>query len=354
MKFTIQTDALAAALRIASVATTSGRSTLPILGNIKIEAKDKQVILSTTNLDIYVIQKVPAEVEKEGATTAPFSILSQLVGRMQSNQIAISLSKKEMEFRCGDLFASLETLEAIEFPPPVERSGEGVKCDSADIITPFETVQHAIGTDASRYILMGVNIAPDGEFIATDGRRLAIYAGIPLTKESATLPDQFVRALLKIQPEGEVEVFVGNGHITVESSKVEITAKLIEGTFPQNAKKLTPKSGKIAFSCGRQPLINALRTCAIYNGPKTVGVVLTGKEKEIEVSHSSRRAIELLLGTELTKQPKLCIKFNEQFLIDALDVLKEDDARIQVTDELSPALIEEGKFKAIIMPLRIG
>lgn len=353
MKFTIQTDALAAALRIASVATMSGRSTLPILGNIKIEAKGEQVILSTTNLDIYVIQKVAAKVEKEGATTAPFSILSQLVGRMQSSGIQIEMVKKEMEFRSGDLFASLETLEAIEFPPPVERSGDGVKCDAADILIPLETVQHAMGTDASRYVLMGVNIAPDGAFIATDGRRLAIYAGIPLTKESATLPDQFIRAILKIQPEGEIQVFVGNGHVIVESDKVEITAKLIEGTFPPNAKKLTPKSGKIAFSCGRQTLINSLRTCAIYNAPKTVGIVLTGKDKEIEVSHSSRRAIELILGTELSNQPKLCIKFNEQFLIDALEVLKEDNARIQVTDELSPALIEEGKFKAIIMPLRI-
>lgn len=351
MKFTIQTDALAAALRIASVATMSGRSTLPILGNIKIEAKGEQVILSTTNLDIYVIQKVAAKVEKEGATTAPFSILSQLVGRMQSSKIDITDARGELQFKSGEVTAALETLEASEFPEPVPPSGDGVDCDATDILRPFGLVAHAIGTDSSRYQLMGVCVKPSGEFAATDGRRVALFQGKQISNEEAIMPDIFVRSILKIGPTGEVKVFVGNGHVTLISQDIEITAKLIEAALPGYANAI-PKRSKLAFSCGRKALINALQTCAIFAHAKTPGLNLTGIGKEIEVSQPGK-ASAMVMGTELAGQPEITIKLNEAFLIAALDVLEDENTRIQVTDGASPVVIEEGKFKEVIMPMRI-
>lgn len=349
MKLKIKTDALASALRIASVGIMGGRSTLPILGNIKIEAVGKQIVLSTTNLDIYVIQKIDAEVEKEGATTAPFSILSQLVGRMQSSGIEIAAEKGEMSFKSGEVLAALETLDAAEFPPPVPLKGEGVDCEASDILKPFSMLAHAMSDETSRYALMGVNIAPKGEFVASDGRRVAVFTGKELTTESVIVPDMFVRALLKIGPTGAIKVFVGNGHISITSEAVEITSKLIEAVFPNWSANL-PKRSKKALSCGRKPLIHALQTCSIFSHVKTPGLNLTGIGKEVEVSQPGK-ASEKVMGTELAGQPEITIKLNEKFLIDTLEVLEEENVRIQITDATSPVMIEEGKFKAVIMPM---
>lgn len=351
MKFTIETDALASALRIASVAVMGARSTLPILGNIKIEATGEQITLSTTNLDIYVIQKLAAKVEKEGATTAPFSILSALVGRMQASKIAIALTKDGLVFKSGDFTAALETLDASEFPAPVPTTGNGVECEATDILKPFGMLAHAMTTQESRYVLMGINIAPKGEFVASDGRRIAVYAGKELTEQSVIVPDVFVRALLKIEPSGSVKVFIENGHITLAFEEIRMTSKLIKGNYP-NWRVNVPKKTDKALSCGRKQLIHALQTCSIFCHAKTPGLNLSGKGKEIEVSQPGK-ASERILGTELEGQPEITIRFNEAFLIAVLDVLDGENVRIQVSDGSAPAIIEEGNFKEIIAPMLI-
>lgn len=122
MKFTIETSALLAGLRVASVAT-SGRDTLPILGNVKLDASENHLTISATNLDIYVQQKIPARVSKEGATTVPFDLFSRLVNRIESTQIAIEQKGNVIDFKAGDVRATIETLPAAEFPEPLKQEG---------------------------------------------------------------------------------------------------------------------------------------------------------------------------------------------------------------------------------------
>lgn len=353
MKFEIETKALEAALRIASTATMTARSTLPILGNILIEAKEGQLILSTTNLDIHVRQKLSAKITQEGATTAAFSILSQLVSRMQSSSVSIEQQKDSIQFKCGEVVAELETLDAGEFPGQLERSGIGIECEAEDITKPFTMISHAISQDASRYALMGINVNARGEFTATDGRRIALFSGVTISEESVIIPDVFIRAMMKIDPKGLCEVFIGNGAITLVSQDIEICSKLIEATFPDGARRVMAdfKSDK-ALSCGRKPLIHALQTCSIFSPSKNPGLYIAGKGKEIEVSQPGKAQVSVL-GTELSGQPKICLKLNEQFLIQALEVLAGDDVRLRITDGTSPVMIEEGKFKEIIMPMRV-
>lgn len=353
MKFTIQTDALAKALRIASVATMSGRSTLPILGNIKIEAKGEQIILSTTNLDIYVTQKVDAKVKEEGATTAPFSILSQLAGKMEAKQILITEQKGVLEFKCDDDLAEIETLPAEDFPGPLARSGEEIECNATDITIPFQKVFHAISTEATRYVMQGINLSPEGEFTATDGRRIAMFLGIKLSNDNVTVPDVFIRAIAKIEPKGQVKVFVGGGAITLISDDIEICGKLIEGNFPTGPRTVMGEfQADKVLSCGRKGLIRSMRVCEIATNSRNPGLFISGNGKEVEVSEPGK-ALSSLLGTELSGQPEVKVRVNEQFMIAALETMEGEDVRIQLSKECRHILVEEGKFREIIMPMNV-
>lgn len=330
-----------------------GRSTLPILGNIKIEAKGSQVILSTTNLDIYVIQKIDAEVQKEGATTAPFSILSRLVGEMSTSTISMTQGKGILEFKCGYDLAEIETLPAEEFPGPLPRHGDGVECDAAEITIPFTKVFHAAATEENRYAMHGINLNGEGEFTATDGRRIAMFAGIKLTDESVIVSDMFVRAITKIEPKGAIKVFVGNGAITLVSADVDICAKLIEANFPTGPRTVMGefKADKV-LSCGRKGLIRSMRVCAIANNSRNPGLFISGSGKDVEVSEPGK-AMSSLLGTELSGQPEVKVRVNEQFLTAALETMEGDDVRIQLSKECRHILVEEGKFREIIMPMNV-
>jgi DNA polymerase-3 subunit beta len=353
MKFTIETKVLADALRIAAVAVAT-RTTLPILGNVKIEAEKDHVVLSTTNLDIHVKQRVSAKVSQDGATTAPLAILSQLVNRLQATTTEIEGANKIIEVRAGEVIASLETLPADEFPPPTAMKGEPVECDAADITKPLAMLTHAMSHDTTQYALNGINLCPNGngtDFAATNRSRMAIYHGQKLTTENIIVPDNFVAAIQKIQFTDKINVTISGGAIRVASENVEITALLIEASYP-NWKHVVPERSEKAFSCGRKPLIDALRTCAIFTERQTPAIQISGKGKEVEVSQPGK-ATALVMGTELSGQPDFTIRLDVNYLIDALSVIESENVRIQCRDATSPILIEDGAFSAVINRMRM-
>ena len=60
------------------------KTTLPILSNILIEAKDSKIKITTTDIDIIYFEKIlPKEVKKEGSTTTSASILYDILRKLQ-------------------------------------------------------------------------------------------------------------------------------------------------------------------------------------------------------------------------------------------------------------------------------
>lgn len=349
MKFAIETHLLAKALKIAAVAIVGGPS-LPILGNVKIEAADGQAQFSTTNLELYVRQKVACDVKKDGAITLPHSLLSALTGRITATAASIEANGKEAVFKAGEVTAVIETLPADEFPPPPKLNNEKAKeIDAPDILKPFAMLSHAIGDDPSRYQLMGINLSPaknGTDFAATNGTRLAIYHGQELSSEDVIAPDIFARALPKMPFGGKLKAIIADGFISVSSEETELTAKLIEAKYP-NYKVAVPKRSEQAFSCDRQELLRALQTCLIFTDRSFPGVQLAGTEKQIEVSQPGKATV-MVMGADLAGQPTISVRLNARHLIEALTVLENDEVRIQYTDANSPVMIEEGAFRAII------
>lgn len=354
MKFTIPTKTLADALRIVSVCVTGGKSTLPILGNVKIEASKDELSFSTTNLDIFVTQKCQAKIEKKGALTVSFSLLNQLVARMKGSEVSIEEKGKAIIFKCGEVSASLETLSADEFPPTLPTKGENVEVDAAEILKPFTLLEHAICEPTSqRYILQGINICSGdngtGHFTATNAARLLTYAGAKLVLGSVTVPHAFVTALLRIAPEGQIKIGISEGVISIKSESVELSSKLIEGTYP-NWQTVIPERIESAFSCGREDMIDALKTCMIFTERQMPALELTGKGKEVEVSQGVR-AKAMVLGTELAGQPDSSFRINAKLLVESLSVMGCDAIRLEFIDGRSQVLIEDGPLKCVINKL---
>ena len=66
------------ALELVSKATSS-KSTLPVLNNVLLEAKEGKLHLITTNLEIGIEHWVDVVFEKEGKITVPVKLLSQYI-----------------------------------------------------------------------------------------------------------------------------------------------------------------------------------------------------------------------------------------------------------------------------------
>ena len=61
------------------------KNSLPILSNILIEAKNNQLILSSTDMDISIIEKINCNVSEDGATTINSQILYDIVRKIDDN-----------------------------------------------------------------------------------------------------------------------------------------------------------------------------------------------------------------------------------------------------------------------------
>ena len=61
------------------------KNSLPILANILIEAKDNKLVLSSTDMDISIIEKISCSVTEEGATTINSQILYDIVRKIDDN-----------------------------------------------------------------------------------------------------------------------------------------------------------------------------------------------------------------------------------------------------------------------------
>ena len=81
MKLTIERTALQKALaHVQSV--VERRTTIPILSNVMIEGSEGCLSLTATDMDIAIVEKVPADVAGHGATTLPAHTLYDIVRKL--------------------------------------------------------------------------------------------------------------------------------------------------------------------------------------------------------------------------------------------------------------------------------
>src|SRR5207253_7401261 len=88
MKFSATKEKLLEGLQqVQNIVST--RTTLPILSNVLLQAKEGAVHLTTTDLDVGVRGSFEANVDKVGATTLPARRLFTIIRELPSSEIAI-------------------------------------------------------------------------------------------------------------------------------------------------------------------------------------------------------------------------------------------------------------------------
>ena len=91
MKFSIERGTLLKAVSQAQ-SVVERRNTIPILANVLIEAECDTVQFRATDLDIEVVDKAPAQVEKAGATTVSAVTLHEIVRKLPDGAL-VTLSE---------------------------------------------------------------------------------------------------------------------------------------------------------------------------------------------------------------------------------------------------------------------
>jgi len=330
---------------------------LPILGSVLIDFQKGSATFSTTNLELYISEKVTGSgelnVKQSGSACVSFRLLKQFVARAESKSVLFELRDKKLLVSYGQNVASLEMLPAEEFPEPFKvQEGNEITCNASSLTEPLAKVFHSVCQDQNQFAISGVNIhrnSAGSEFAATDKHRISICkSAAQIEGEDFIIPRQMVKALIDLLETGQVKLRTDRQVLIVESENLSIQGKLLEATYPKY-QSVIPEPSKSALNAHRKELIEAVQTASIFMRQNEIEIQLRGKGKELEVACFDRFKTKLI-ASELEGQPNRTVRINHRYLLEALQVCESDTVRIEVGDH-QPLAIREGQFIEAMNPL---
>jgi len=364
MKFSATKEKLLEGLQqVQNVVST--RTTLPILSNVLLQAKEGAVHLTTTDLDVGVRGSFEANVDKVGATTLPARRLFTIIRELPSSEIAIEVDgKNAASIRSGQSFFKILGLPEEEFPPlPKFENAKVVTMRQKDLYDGLRKTAYAISTDETRYVLNGVLFSFKENkltLVATDGRRLAmldIELEFPRSHEAEIIiPTKAVTELQRLlKDDGEVKISVGSGQIAFDLNNTLLVSKLIEGNYP-NYKQVIPSEAKERVTLERETFLNSLRRVSLLASDKSNSIKLNFSKNNIEITANTPEVGEARESLPVAyKGRDFSIAFNPEFLMAPLRNLTEDEVFFDLIDEMSPGVLKiQTPFLYVLMPMRVS
>ncbi|MEH6775423.1 MAG: DNA polymerase III subunit beta, partial [Cereibacter changlensis] len=159
MKISIERGTLLKAVGQAQ-SVVERRNTIPILANVLIEAEGSTVSFRATDLDIEVVDRAAAMVDRPGATTVSAVMLHEIVRKLPDGAL-VGLTEDAATGRltvtAGRSVFSLATLPKEDFPVMASSEYASNFAAPAPVLRRlFDKAKFAISTEETRYYLNGV------------------------------------------------------------------------------------------------------------------------------------------------------------------------------------------------------
>lgn len=372
MKLSIERATLLKAVSQAQ-SVVERRNTIPILANVLIEAEGDTAMFRATDLDIEVVDKANAHIERAGATTVSAVMLHEIVRKLPDGALVTLTDDSatgRLTVEAGRSNFSLATLPKEDFP--VMATSEY----SANFLAPapvlrrlFDKSKFAISTEETRYYLNGVymHVADsDGgqvlRCVATDGHRLArIDADLPdgaAGTPGVIVPRKTVAELRKLLDDDDMQIAVSVSETKVRfaTPSITLTSKVIDGTFPDYT-RVIPTGNTRRLEVDANDFAKAVDRVATVSSERSRAVKLSLDEDRLILSVNSpdSGAAEEELAVAYADEP-LEIGFNAKYLLEIASQVDRENAVFMFNSSGDPTLMREGNDTTavyLVMPMRV-
>lgn len=374
MKFTADRAVLLKALaHVQSV--VERRNTIPILANVLLDAKkDGALSLTATDMEIAIVEDVPGvTVTRAGRTTAPAATLYEIVRKLpEGARIEFDHGGGDgpLALRAGRFATSLMVLPVEDFPSMTEgKLPTKFSIEAGAMRGLVDQTRFAISTEETRYYLNGIYLhAADAEgttmlrAVATDGHRLArVQVDLPEGAKGmpgVIIPRKTVGELRKLidETQDQIEVALSDTKIRFKFGTVQLTSKLIDGTFPEYD-RVIPKGNDKVLKVPKKDFADAVQRVAAISTERSRPVKISVAKGSLLLSANSPeqgQAQEELEGVSYDSSP-LEIGFQARYLADITDQIGET-VKFSFSDGSAPTVVQDdAKPEAlyVLMPMRV-
>jgi DNA polymerase-3 subunit beta len=365
MKLSAARDVLLKPLQ-AVIGVVERRQTMPILSNVLLVAKNGQLSVTATDLEVELVAVADVNIEADGEITVSGRKLLDICRALpEGSDIDISVAAEKAVVRSGRSKFSLVTLPAAEFPTIEDiKAGQTIEVDQAVLGRLMEKTHFSMAQQDVRYYLNGMLLETGGKHlraVATDGHRLALCEaeldGAKLDEQQVIVPRKGVLELQRLMSgEGLVNIELGANHVRIQLDGIRFTSKLIDGRFPEY-ERVIPKESANELTADRESFRSALQRTAILSNEKYRGIRLIIRDSGVvmQAHNPEQEEAEEELEVEYSGED-IEIGFNVNYLLDALGAVDSDEVTLSVLDGNSSCLIRQpgnNDSKFVVMPMRL-
>ena len=346
------------------------KSTLPILSNVLLEAKNANLKITATDLDLIFIQNISnIEISNEGETTTSCSIMYDIV-RKFNNEKKINfnlVSENKINLESDKSTFNLNCLKATEFPITEANFKENeFTLNSKKLLKLLNKCKFSVSNDETRHYLSGIFLhqsdSEDKKFltaVATDSHRMAISKTLlpnDIKFEPIILPKKTIFQLCSLLDDYDGDVKISNltSKIKFEFNNMVLMSKLIDGKFP-NYFQVIPKDNQKKLEIDLKAFLTSVDRVASVSLDKKDGLRMNLEKNNLNLSVNNSNSGDGKESLAVKFDHELDISFNPRYLIDVASNLDGDKIEIYLKETGSPALIKDpSDYDSIyvIMPMK--
>jgi DNA polymerase III subunit beta len=375
MKITVERAVLLKALaHVQSV--VERRNTIPILANVLLAAQDGALRLTATDMEIAVVEEIGGvQVSRPGRTTAPAATIYEIVRKLPEGakvELDHAGGDAALKLRAGRFNTDLAVLPVEDFPAMTDgKLPFGFALPAGQLRELIDRTRFAISTEETRYYLNGIFLhatdsagVPVLRAVATDGHRLARIEE-PLPEGAAGMPGvivprKTVNEVRKLAEEtqDEIAIRLSETKIRFEIGTVQLTSKLIDGTFPEYD-RVIPRGNDKVLRVSKKEFAEAVGRVAAISSERSRPVKLSIDRNHLLLSASSaeqgQAQEELDADVVQYESSPLEIGFQARYLNDITDQIAEQ-VEFRFADGSAPTVVtDSAKPEAlyVLMPMRV-
>lgn len=347
--------------------------TLPILNNILLNTEKKQLKLSTTDLEMAIINQIPCKIEKEGNISIPAKTLVNFINNLPNKKIEINIKDNIIYLKCENYKSNIKGLDSKDFPIIPKIKNEPIlEIDSLKFKDSLEQVINFVSFSGIRPEISGVLLDWSSDkkikFVTTDsfrlGEKLIDLKDNKIKKSDLTsviLPYKTAQELIRIisnqEEESVVQISLENNQILFNLDKTQIISRTIEGKYP-NYQQLISQQFETTILIRREELVKAIKLSSFFSSRvNDVRLKINPKKSLMEVF-----AQDIELGENLSELKAeingkdLEIVFNHKYLLDGLNSINTEKIILGFNGESSPGIIKperDTSFVYVVMPIKL-
>lgn len=364
MKFICEKSILQDAISTVQKAVT-GKSTMPILEGIFIQANDNKLILTGSDKDLSIETTITANVEESGNIVVDSKLFGDIIRKLPNDNIHIYTNDNNtIDIVCRNSSSTLIYMNSGDYPELPEINEDIPILISQKILknmikgTLFATAQ-----DETRPILMGVDFEIKDKnlnMVALDGFRLALVSEYTDNDSNinAVIPGKTLSEVSKIlsDEDKEINITFTQNQILFRIDETKIISRLLEGEFIKY-NSIIPNEYKSKITVKRDQILESIERASLMAKEGNNNLIKFNIEDEIMVITSNsqlgkaREEISIILQGE-----PIQIAFNSKYLIDVFKIMEEEEVEMEFTTSVSPCIIKNKENKNstyLVLPVRL-